>query len=52
MTSSISSPDYSGTDFYCDVAIPDPGALEVVHLDEYVLAFHHLHVHIHSGPRR
>ncbi|MGO1568705.1 MAG: HIT domain-containing protein [Brachybacterium sp.] len=32
---------YSGTDFYCDVAIPDPGALDVVHEDELVLAYHH-----------
>ena len=56
MTSSISSPDYSGTDFYCDVAIPDPGALAVVHLDEYVLAFHHTRpfwqVHLVVVPRR
>ncbi|WP_114855025.1 HIT domain-containing protein [Brachybacterium sp. YJGR34] len=34
-------PPYTGSDFYCDVAIPDPGALEVVHHDERVLAFHH-----------
>lgn len=32
---------YSGDDFYCDVAIPDPGSLDVVHEDELVLAFHH-----------
>src|SRR5699024_2809782 len=31
---------YRGTDFYCEVAIPDPDALEVVHEDERVLAFH------------
>ncbi len=32
---------YEGDDFYCDVAIPDPDALDVVHDDEHVLAFHH-----------
>ena len=47
---------YTGSDFYCDVAIPDPGALEVVHLDERVLAFHHTRpfweVHLVVVPRR
>ncbi|GAA1484652.1 HIT domain-containing protein [Brachybacterium fresconis] len=56
MTPSTPPPAYSGTDFYCDVAIPDPGALEVVHLDERVLAFHHTRpfwqVHLVVVPRR
>lgn len=47
---------YTGSDFYCDVAIPDPGALEVVHLDRRVLAFHHTRpfwqVHLVVVPRR
>ncbi|MFC0674161.1 HIT domain-containing protein [Brachybacterium hainanense] len=47
---------YSGTDFYCDVAIPDPGALRVVHQDERVLGFHHTRpfweVHIVVVPKR
>ena len=30
-----------GADFYCEVAIPDPSRLDVVHNDELVLAFHH-----------
>jgi histidine triad (HIT) family protein len=34
-------PEYQGTDFYCDVAIPDPTRLAVVHEDDLVLAFHH-----------
>jgi histidine triad (HIT) family protein len=36
-----STVEYNGTDFYCDVAIPDPGRLDVVYDDELVLAFHH-----------
>ncbi|HEY9265528.1 MAG TPA: HIT domain-containing protein [Microlunatus sp.] len=36
-----SAPRYSGDDFYCDVAIPDPHQLDVVYQDELVLAFHH-----------
>lgn len=32
---------YAGDDFYCDVAIPDVSALDVVFDDEHVLAFHH-----------
>lgn len=47
---------YTGTDFYCDVAIPDPGALDVVHEDDRVLAFHHTRpfwdVHIVAVPKR
>lgn len=53
-TSSASA--YSGTDFYCDVAIPNPGALEVVHEDERVLAYHHTRpfwqVHLVVEPKR
>jgi histidine triad (HIT) family protein len=30
-----------GTDFYCEVAIPDPSRLNVVHNDDLVFAFHH-----------
>ncbi|MGP9683294.1 HIT domain-containing protein [Brachybacterium sp. AOP3-A1-3] len=47
---------YTGSDFYCDVAIPDPGALDVVHEDPSVLAFHHTRpfweVHIVVVPTR
>ncbi|CAA9393245.1 MAG: hypothetical protein AVDCRST_MAG06-1731 [uncultured Nocardioides sp.] len=32
---------YEGTDFYCDVAIPAPRLLDVVHESDEVLAFHH-----------
>ena len=32
---------YDGDDFYCDVAIPHPERLAVVHDSELVLAFHH-----------
>lgn len=32
---------YDGDDFYCDIAIPDPGQLDVVYPDDLVLAFHH-----------
>lgn len=50
------APAYHGTDFYCDVAIPDPGALEVVHEDERVLAYHHTRpfwqVHLVVVPKR
>ena len=35
------SAPYQGDDFYCDVAIPFPAQLDVVHDDEHVLAFHH-----------
>ena len=34
-------PAYDGDDFYCDVAIPHPERLSVVHDSEKVLAFHH-----------
>lgn len=47
---------YRGTDYYCDVAIPDPGALEVVHEDELVLAYLHTRpfwqVHVVVVPKR
>ena len=33
--------DYGGDDFYCDVAIPGSQALDVVHEDDRVLAYHH-----------
>jgi histidine triad (HIT) family protein len=50
-----SSP-YRGNDFYCDVAIPSPGRLDVVHDDEQVLAFHHTRpfweTHIVVVPKR
>ena len=49
-------PPYRGEDFYCDVAIPAPEALEVVHQDQRVLAFHHTRpfwaVHIVVVPTR
>jgi histidine triad (HIT) family protein len=32
---------YPGDDFYCDVAIPRVGELDVVHDDDLVLAYHH-----------
>lgn len=48
--------EYSGADFYCDVAIPRPDALEVVHRSERVLAFHHTRpfwqVHLVVVPTR
>lgn len=47
---------YSGSDFYCDIAIPQPAALEVVHEDDLVLAFHHTRpfwqAHIVVVPKR
>ena len=51
-----SVPQYDGDDFYCDVAIPDPGRLGVVYEDELVLAFHHTRpfwtTHIVVVPKR
>lgn len=32
---------YEGSDYYCDVALPHPERLEVVHDDDLVLAYHH-----------
>lgn len=47
---------YEGSDFYCDVAIPNPAQLCLVHNDESVLAYHHTRpywdVHIVAVPRR
>jgi histidine triad (HIT) family protein len=47
---------YDGDDFYCDVALPNIGALDVVHDDKSVLAFHHTRpfwpVHIVVVPKR
>ena len=47
---------YDGTDFYCDVALPDIGALDVVHDGANVLAFHHTRpfwpVHVVVVPKR
>lgn len=47
---------YDGDDFYCDVAIPGSDALEVVHEDERVLAYHHTRpfwpVHLVVVPKR
>jgi len=47
---------YDGDDFYCDVALPNIGALDVVHDGDGVLAFHHTRpfwpVHIVVVPKR
>lgn len=47
---------YEGTDFSCDIAIPHPERLDVVHLDELVLAFRHTRpfwrTHLVVVPRR
>lgn len=37
--------NYSGNDFYCDVALKDPSALDVEYDGEHVLAFHHTRPH-------
>ncbi len=48
--------EYTGTDFYCDVAIPRTQALDVVHEDDRVLAYHHTRpfwpTHIVVVPKR
>lgn len=48
--------DYTGDDFYCDVALPHAQALRVVHEDDEVLAFHHTRpfwpVHVVIVPKR
>ncbi|ADG77947.1 Histidine triad (HIT) protein OS=Tsukamurella paurometabola (strain ATCC 8368 / DSM / CCUG 35730/ CIP 100753 / JCM 10117 / KCTC 9821 / NBRC 16120 / NCIMB 702349 / NCTC 13040) OX=521096 GN=Tpau_1318 PE=4 SV=1 [Tsukamurella paurometabola] len=36
---------YTGNDFYCDIAIPRRQPVEVVHEDEHVLAFEHTRPH-------
>ena len=47
---------YDGDDFYCDVAIPHPERLDVVHAGGRVLAFHHTRpfwpIHIVVVPKR
>ncbi len=47
---------YAGDDFYCDVAIPRSGELDVVHDDDLVLAYHHTKpfwtVHLVVVPKR
>lgn len=47
---------YTGSDFYCDVALRDTAALDVVHEDERVLAYHHTRpfwdVHLVVVPKR
>lgn len=37
--------DYTGSDFYCDVAIPHADRLNVIHDADHVLAFHHTKPH-------
>jgi len=37
----VDSTEYECDDFYCDVAIPHPERLSLVHESERVLAFHH-----------
>jgi histidine triad (HIT) family protein len=48
--------DYTGNDFYCDIAIPQSASLRVVHDDDHVLAFHHTkphwQVHLVVVPKR
>jgi histidine triad (HIT) family protein len=48
--------DYTGHDFYCDVALPNVDALDVVHEDDRVLAFRHTKpfydVHVMVVPKR
>ncbi|NPD05543.1 HIT domain-containing protein [Nocardioides sp. zg-1308] len=52
----MTAPDYDGTDFYCDVAVPRAVPLDVVHEDELVLAYHHTRpfwdVHVVVVPKR
>lgn len=47
---------YDGTDFYCDVALPNVSALDVVRETELTLAYHHTKpfwpVHIVVIPKR
>jgi len=47
---------YDGDDFYCDVAIPHPERLSVVHNSTRVLAFHHTRpfwkTHVVVTPRQ
>jgi histidine triad (HIT) family protein len=39
------SDQYTGDDFYCDVAFPNLDALDVVHRTDLVVAFHHTRPH-------
>ena len=52
----VSDWSYAGDDFYCDLAVPRAGELEVVFQDEHVLAFHHTRpfwsTHIVVVPKR
>ena len=41
----MTSSGYSGDDFYCDVALADISALDVVHDGAGVLAYHHTRPH-------
>ncbi|MFJ9392435.1 HIT family protein [Nocardioides sp. NPDC101246] len=47
---------YDGSDFYCELAIPHPERLDVVHDSARVLAFHHTRpywaVHVVVVPTR
>lgn len=59
MTGPLTGPTtatYDGDDFYCDVALPAPHVLDVVHDDEHVLAYHHTRpfwqVHIVAVPKQ
>jgi histidine triad (HIT) family protein len=51
-----SSAAYDGNDFYCDVALADVGALDVVEETDRVLAYHHTRpyrpVHVVVIPKR
>ena len=51
-----SPPAYDGDDFYCDVALADVGALDVVEETDQVLAYHHTRpyrpVHVVVIPKR
>lgn len=52
----MSDQPYAGDDFYCDVALPDVAALDVVHEDAQVLAYHHTRpfwpTHVVVVPKR
>ena len=56
MTARTVGEDYSGNDFYCDVAIPNAHELSVEYEDDHVLAFHHTkpfwQTHIVVVPKR
>jgi histidine triad (HIT) family protein len=47
---------YAGDDFYCDVALPGARALQIVHEDDRVLAYHHTRpfwpTHVVVVPKR